>query len=182
MTDQERTALSRGDSPEYTSALLRYLGNRNPIQVFSETLLLLREVTGGLTRAQLRQPERPGKWSVLDVVCHLADVEVVLGYRYRVVLAQPGAPLPAIDQDAWVRRFESNQPLPEALEDFKAFRSANVRLLRRVPPERMQQFGQHEQRGRETLDRMIHLYAAHDLYHLGQIERIKASIAVPAES
>jgi len=178
MTQEERTALSRGDSPEYTNALLRYLGKRNPLQVFSETPALLRETTQGLTRECMQQPEAPGKWSVLDVIRHFADVELVLGYRYRVVLAQPGAPLPAIDQDAWVRRFESEQPsLDEFLGDFEAFRAANLRVLRRVPAERMKQFGQHEQRGRETLDSMVRLYAAHDLYHLGQIERIKAAVS-----
>ena len=177
MPDQSESALSRGDSPDYIGAVLKFLGDREPLEVFATTDTRLREATTDLSDDKLHQPETPGKWSILEVVQHMADVEIVLGLRYRKVLAEPGHPLPAIDQDAWVKELAYNtRNLGEALDDFAALRKINLRLLRGLMVEQWQRYGMHEQRGRETLEHMVRLYAAHDCYHLYQIDRIKAAI------
>ncbi len=173
----EKSALHTGATPAYADAMLEYLGGREPLPVFAKTPEDLRNAVAGLSQKQLETPEKPGKWSIAAVVQHLADVEIVLGFRYRKLLGQPGAALPAIDQDAWADRLGYlTADVPAALEDFEAVRRANLRLLRRVTPEQLQLFGMHEERGRETLQHMIRLYAAHDCYHLYQIERIKAAL------
>ena len=76
----------------------------------------------------------------------------------------------------WAARLGYLRAEVAALEDFEAVRRVNLRLLRRVTPEQLQLFGMHEERGRETLHHMIRLHAAHDCYHLFQIERIKAAV------
>ena len=179
MPDQSASALSRGDSPDYIGAILKFLGDREPLEVFAATDTHLREATKDLSGTHLRQPEKPGKWSILQVVQHLADAEIMLGLRYRKVLAEPGQPYPAIDQDAWVKELGYNERnLDDALDDFAALRKINLRLLRDLTDEQWQRHGIHEQRGKETLKDMVRLYAAHDCYHLYQIDRIKTAIGV----
>ena len=179
MTEDSRSALSRGDSPDYVDAILKYLGDRQPMDVFPETAEALRAAVRALSDKQLRTPETSGKWSVLEVLWHLADVEIVLGLRYRKALAEPGQPYPAIDQDAWVKAlgYESRDAAG-AIDDFEAVRGTNLRLLRSLDGEQWQRFGLHEERGKETLEHMVRLYAAHDLYHLFQIDRIMKAIGV----
>ena len=157
--------------------MMKFLGDREPLKVFSSTAADLRATTKGLSKRQLETPEAPGKWGVAAVVQHLADVEIVLGFRYRKVLGQPGTRVPAIDQDAWADRLGyMTADVPAALDDFEALRRVNLRLLRSVQPNQWELFGIHEERGNETLRHMVRLYAAHDCYHLYQIDRIIKSI------
>tara|TARA_R110001592_G_scaffold205977_1_gene456660 strand:+ start:128 stop:661 length:534 start_codon:yes stop_codon:yes gene_type:complete len=169
---------SAGDSPDYIDSLLAYLGEREPLDVFSETPNRVRAATEKIPQAQLALPEAPGKWSVLQVVQHLGQTEVALGYRYRTVLAEDGPALPVVDQDAWIEGLYPEEVLlEEALENFSLIRTVNLRLLRRVRPEQWSRYGIHSQRGKETLASMVRLYAAHDCYHLFQIERIHAAVS-----
>lgn len=169
--------LSAGDNPDYITALLDFLGDRDPLAVFAETPDALRAAVKDIPGSHLRLPEAPGKWSVLDVAQHLGQAEVALGFRYRKVLAEEAPALPAIDQDRWVRNlFPEDVSLEEALEEFTALRAVNLRLLRRVQGDQWERYGMHSQRGKETLRAMVRLYAAHDRYHLFQIERIRKTV------
>lgn len=173
----EESALKSGATADYSVALLKFLGDREPMDVFVQTAADLSSAVEGLTKRLLETREAPGKWSVAAVIRHLADVEVVLGFRYRKVLGEPGTRIPAIDQDAWAERLEYiTADVPAALEDFEALRRVNLRLLESVKPGQWELFGIHEQRGNETLRHMVRLYAAHDCYHLYQIDRIKKAI------
>ena len=177
MATESRSALSRGDAPEYMHAILKFLGERDPFDVIEETEEKLRVLTQGLSDEHLRTPEKTGKWSILEVMWHLADVEIVLGFRYRMVAAQPGSAVSAIDQDTWAKQLDYNgRGLSDALEDFARVRAVNLRFLKGLPKERFEQFAMHEERGKETLQDMVRFYAAHDSYHLYQIDRIKTAI------
>ena len=144
--------------------------------MFEETGAKLLARTEGLSAPQLSAPEKPDKWSVLDVVWHLADVEIVLGLRYRMAVAESGNAVAAIDQDAWVKELDyRSRSLRDALEDFTHVRQVNLRFLKGLPRENFARFAMHQERGKETLEDMIRLYAAHDLYHLYQIDRIKTA-------
>ena len=165
MHEERRT--HSGDNPSYIDSLLAYLGDRDPLESFAETPADLRNATSGLSETQLQTPEAPDKWSVLNVVQHLGHSELAVGLRYRMVLSEVAPPLHAMDQDHWV-----DVSLAEALEDFDALRAVNLRLLRRVTGSQWQRHGVHNERGKETLAFMVRLYAAHDRYHLHQIQRI----------
>lgn len=168
------SALSAGNSPEYTKAIAEFLGERDPIEVLKSTEGALRAAVEPLDNKTLRTPEAPGKWSIVEVVKHLADVEFVLGFRYRIVLGEDRPDIPAIDQDAWaanMRYAEAN--LEDALDDFAVVRKVNVRLLTALRQEQLARYGMHSERGKETIESMMRLYAGHDLYHLHQIERIR---------
>src|SRR5690349_16281963 len=157
----QQSALHTGATPEYADAMMKYLGDREPMTVFAESPAHYRAAIAGLTPKQLTTPEKPGKWSVAAVLRHLADMEVVLGLRYLRVLAHPGMSLPAIDQDRLAEIMDyNNADTAGALDDYESVRRANLRLLRRLTPAQLELSGIHEERGVETLRHMIRLYAA----------------------
>lgn len=177
MATEEESPLKGGGTQQYITALLEFLGDRDPLSVFEETEEKLRVATEGLSDAELRMPESSGKWSVLEVAWHLADVDIVLGFRYRMAVAQPGKGVASINQDAWAAELDYNgRSLEQALENFARVRAVNLGFLNGLPSEAYDRYAMHEERGKETLADMIRLYAAHDLYHLYQIDRIKTAI------
>jgi len=122
--------------------------------------------------------EAPGKWSMRDVVQHLADSELVGGFRLRMVLAHDRPRLTGYDQDLWADRLEYGAvDIHDALEQFTALRRANARIWARLTPTDLLRIGIHGERGEESLDRMRRLYAGHDILHLKQLERIRAAVS-----
>jgi hypothetical protein len=166
----------------YVNSLFKALGSREPLEVLAETPEVLRQAVAGLDPVQEGTPERPGKWSVRQVVQHLADSELVGGFRYRMVLAHEAPELPGYDQDLWAERLRyQDADLATALSDFAMLRNLNLRLLRRATPEDLRRVMRHAERGDEPLgERMIPQYAGHDLVHLAQIRRIRQAIGAPA--
>jgi len=165
----------------YVNSLLQALGSREPLAVMAETPEALRRTVAELSREQDGTPERPGKWSVRQVVQHLADSELVGGFRFRMVLAHDAPELPAYDQDLWADRLRyQDSELATALEDFAMLRALILRVLRRATPEDLKnRVMRHAERGDEPLGYMLRLYAGHDLVHLAQIRRIRQAIGAP---
>jgi hypothetical protein len=171
-----------GRAPEhaqaYVTAILELLGDRDPLTVLRATPpaleLILRETPADV----LRRPEAPGKWSMTEVLAHLADSDLVWGWRLRLVLAQVRPPLTGYDQDAWSSALGYAEWDPaDAVAMFSVLRKSNLRLLTRASPEDLQRVGVHVERGEESLAHHIRLYAGHDILHLNQLERIRQSVA-----
>lgn len=161
----------------YVATILDALGSREPFEVLRETPFALRHAIAGLSPEQLSAPERGGKWSVRQVVQHLADSELVMAFRFRMVLAHDRPALPGYDQDLWAERLRYQESDPEtAIEDFTTLRRANLRLLERATPADRQRTMHHSERGDESLDHLIRMHAGHDLVHLRQIARIRTAI------
>jgi uncharacterized damage-inducible protein DinB len=162
----------------YVSAVLELLGNRDPLAVLREMPSALTRAIEGLSAQQLRQPERAGKWSVVHILQHLADSEVVWAWRMRLILAQDRPKLTGYDQDLWAERLHYDEADPsDALKLFDVLRRANLRLLERASPADLQRVGVHVERGDESLEHLCRLYAGHDLLHLRQIERVRRAVA-----
>ena len=162
----------------YVSAVLELVGDREPLAVLRQTASALARAIAGLSPQQLHQPEQPGKWSIGQILQHLADSEVVSAWRIRLILAQDRPPLTGYDQDRWAERlhYELDDP-SEALERFAVIRRANLRLLERASPADLKRVGVHVERGEESLEHICRLSAGHDLLHLRQIERVRHAIA-----
>lgn len=179
LTNNASTAAAQAQA--YIDSILQALGSRDPLEVLAEMPGALRQAVAGLTPQQEATPERPGKWSVRQVVQHLADSELVGGFRFRMVIAHDAPELPGYDQDLWAERLGYQESdLATALEEFTALRHANLRLLRRATSEDLRRVMRHAERGEESLGHLIKLYAGHDLVHLAQIRRIRQAIGAPA--
>ena len=161
---------------QYTARILATLGDREAMDVLEETPAeLAKQIKGQASDALTRRPA-PGKWSVAEVLAHLADADMVLGYRVRLMLGQPGVPIQAFDQDAWSAFSHYDEiPVRESLERLGTSRRANVRLLRSLSPEQWQRHGIHTERGRETVLHTVQMWAGHDLNHRAQVERMLAT-------
>jgi DinB superfamily len=157
---------------------LRLIGERDPIASQREAPGRIARLVAGLGEDVLARRPPPGGWSMREVLGHLADHEVVLGYRERIVAAQDRPPLTGYDQEAFVRRLlPDGRSAAELLDAFRAVRAINVALLERLPPEAFARVGLHSERGEESLEHMVRLYAGHDLVHEAQIARIRAAVA-----
>ncbi|HUE95586.1 MAG TPA: DinB family protein [Longimicrobiaceae bacterium] len=163
---------------EYTRAVLDLVGGRDPLGLLDSTPSEARRTIRGLTREQLRTPEAPGKWSVQHVVQHLADSDMVWGNRLRLVLSHEKPVLTGYDQDLWANRLRYDESDPEeALNDFTELRAMNLRLLRRAERADWVRVGIHVERGEESVEHMVRLYAGHDVLHLRQLERIARAVS-----
>jgi hypothetical protein len=159
---------------DYVAALHELLGDREPLQVLGGTIASLSARIAGMSRAELKRPERPGKWSIAQVLQHLADSELVWGWRLRMVLAHERPEISGYDQDLWADRLGYEHADPQqALHDFAVLRNANLRLINRASEDDLARVGVHSERGEESVAHMMRLYAAHDLLHLNQIDRIR---------
>jgi len=166
-----------GQAAAYVAAVLDLLGSRDPMAVLAETPSALRRAIDGVAPADLRKPERDGKWSIAQVLRHLADSDVVWGWRLRLILSQDRPTLTGYDQDAWAVRLRYEDADPgESLQLFELLRRDNLRLIRQAEPEDLRRVGVHSERGDESLEHLRRLYAGHDLLHLRQIDRIRAAI------
>ena len=128
-----------------------------------------------LTDAQLRYKPNPKKWSALEILAHLADVELIYGFRLRQIIAQPGSTLTPIDQDAWANALDyPSARVSEILERYRCVRRANVALLHRLTTADLSKAAFHpEYGGGFTLADLITFMRQHDPNHLSQIERLR---------
>jgi hypothetical protein len=163
------------DSPgEYARGLLNRLGDRDMLSVLDSSVAATRAMFEGLDDATIRRPEADGKWSMLEVAHHLADGELVLGVRIRMIVAHDRPPIVAYDQDLWSQKLHyRDAKLDEVLEQFAVVRAANVRLARQLAPEEFTRVGIHTERGAESVGYTLRLLAGHDLVHLDQLARIR---------
>ena len=131
----------------------------------------------GLSSEQLLATPFPGKWSIQQIVCHLADAEAGALQRIRRIVAEDHPTIGLWDQDAFATKlYYESTPIQLALDAFAALRAFNVHLLRRLPEESyLTRSGVHPVRGEWTLRRAFEVYSEHGVKHLEQIERIKTT-------
>jgi len=116
-------------------------------------------------------PPAPGKWSAAEIVCHLADCDLVFGFRLRQTLAEDGPTIQPFDQDKLAANY-SRIPAADALAAFSALRNWNLRMIRDALPGAAARSMTHPERGTMTFQTVVETMAGHDLNHLGQMRRI----------
>jgi uncharacterized damage-inducible protein DinB len=158
---------------QYIQRILGFIEGKEPLRVQQETPKKLQKLIKPLSKAQLtRQPE-PGKWSIAQIVAHLADAELVGGWRMRSILGSNGISLQAFDQDAWAETFAYSRRDPKvSLETFRVLRENNLSMLKALPKNLWENYGMHQERGKETITHIVRMFAGHDLNHLAQVEKI----------
>ena len=116
----------------------------------------------------------PGKWSIRQIMAHLADSEMVGAYRYRLVAAEENPALTAFDQNAWTRNLDYARRKPKAsLETFRRIRAENYELLKALPEGAFERSGNHTERGIVTLRQLVEVNAEHAENHARQIQGVR---------
>jgi DinB family protein len=168
---------SPADTVRYIAGLLDLLGDQDPVSVLRETPAALRQFLDTVPAQVVGRAEAPGKWSIREVVQHLADSDLVGGFRLRMILAHDRPPLAGYDQDLWAGRLGYRDvDIRDAFEQFAVLRAANLRIWERLTAADLARVGMHAERGEESLEHLRRLYAGHDLLHLRQLERIRAAL------
>jgi hypothetical protein len=121
-------------------------------------------------------PLAPGKWSAAEIVAHLADCELVFGFRLRQTLAEDAPVIQPFDQDKWAATY-MGVPAKQALEVFAALRGWNLRLIGLALPEAAERPVTHPERGTMTFLTIVETMAGHDLNHLGQLRKLSGPLA-----
>jgi uncharacterized damage-inducible protein DinB len=163
----------RETAQEYKQRIFGYLGQNDPLKIQSATPKKIERLVSRASAAKLRKQPAPGKWSISEILAHLADVELVVGYRIRTILGAPGSPIQAFDQDKWAQAMVYGKAnARKSLERFSAFRKANLDLLKSLSAAQWKYHGMHAERGEESIETIAKLNAGHDINHLRQIEKI----------
>lgn len=134
-------------------------------------------VLKGLTLEDLKAQPRPGKWSIFQIILHLADAEIMGAARIRQAFAEPGSTFSFYDQDIWADTFDyqnqGSEALQTALQLFENLRRTGTEIFRRAKEEDWQKAGLHPEHGNTTLRNVLELYADHSERHIAQILEIR---------
>lgn len=149
----------------------KHLGDREPIASMRDTSERIRVLTAGWSPQQFERTYAPGKWTARQILTHLAETELALGYRVRMALCSADYVAQPFDQDAWIVK-ESRTTGTEAAAARFALRQMNLSLFAALSAADRQAPFTHPEYGALTVDWVIHQMAGHDLNHLPQLETI----------
>jgi uncharacterized damage-inducible protein DinB len=146
------------------------LGQHEPVEVIASTPEKLDRLLGKLSAERIENQSAPGKWSVREIMAHLADCELAFGFRLRqgaagVQLIQP------FDQDDWARNYGAYD-FATAVKTYRALRAWNLALIRSLTGEQKRILVTHPERGTMTVWTIVETMAGHDLHHLGSLEKL----------
>jgi hypothetical protein len=135
----------------------------------------LAAAVSGLSDKTMRYKPSPDKWSILEIIGHFADVELIYSYRLRQMLADKNPVIAPIDQDKWARHLGYTEAAPaELVAQYGLNRHHNIRLLRRIGVDDLKKSAYHpEKKGNVHIEDLVERLAAHDSNHIAQIERLK---------
>lgn len=158
---------------QYIQRILGYLEGKKAMDVLAATPRQAARLIKGVTKKRLSRRPSPEKWSVTEILAHLADAEIVQGFRIRLILGSNGTAIQGFDQDAWARfsDYSSHDPVL-SLECWRVNRERTLRLLNSLPKAMWESYGIHSERGKETVKRVSEMMAGHDINHMTQIKAI----------
>lgn len=160
-------------APQYIQRILGYIEGEDALKVQGTTVGKLTKLIRGLTPKQLKWQPEAGKWSIAEILAHLADTEIVASWRLRSVLAEDGTVIQAYDQNAWAAVFQYRKRAAKAsLALFRALRENNHAMLKEIPRDKWDNYGMHQERGKETVSHLTRMFAGHDVNHVLQVEGI----------
>jgi len=158
---------------QYTQRLVSHTEGKEPLLLQRAAAKKLAALIKGKQKKRLMRRPAPGKWSIAEIMAHLADSEIVIGWRLRQILSTNGVPIQAYDQDRWASTFDYAHRDPrQSLESFRVVRESNLALLKAVPRPTWENYGVHQERGNESVGHFVRMVAGHDLNHLRQVEAI----------
>ena len=149
------------------------MGDADPFELTKATPVRLEHLVQELGPEKLDVAPAPGKWSVRDILCHLADCELVFAFRLRQALVEDHHVIQPFDQDHWAATY-SHYDAHMALAAFSAVRQWNLAFIGGLKPADFNKPLNHPERGDMTLQVVVETMAGHDLNHLRQVEALLA--------
>jgi hypothetical protein len=158
---------------QYRNRMYSHLQGKDPLKLQALAPARLAKLLKGVSKTKAGRRPAPGKWSIQEIVAHIADTELVGGYRIRAILGAPGTQIMGFDQDVWVTALHyDKRDLKKSFEQYRTLREANLALLKSLTPEQWKHYGNHNERGQESVETIVKMFAGHDVNHFQQIERI----------
>ena len=148
-----------------------FLGERDPLEALAHTADHLRQMISTLEATRLVRRPAPAKWSIRDILCHLADSEIVFGFRLRQTAAEAHHVIQPFDQDAWAAP-AAKLDAHAALDAFAAIRTWNLLFVHAVIPGALDKPVTHPERGTMTFQAIVETMAGHDINRTRQIEAL----------
>ncbi|HEY4612610.1 MAG TPA: DinB family protein [Bacteroidota bacterium] len=158
---------------QYIARITGYVVGKDHLKVLQVTSKKLAGLVKKATKKKLTQRPAPDKWSIAEILAHLAESEIVFAFRLRLVLGASGAQIQAFDQNVWQDNAGYlNKDAQEALRLFESIRASNIALLKSLSKAQWENYGMHQERGKETVSRIVEMFAGHDINHTLQVEGI----------
>jgi hypothetical protein len=137
------------------------------IDAYLAGIQTLRTSVAGMTHEQLLARPVPGKWSTLEVVCHLADFDPIIADRMKRVIAEERPPLLGADEKRFAAALAyHDRDLEEELSIIEKTRRQMARILRKLPDEVLARVGVHNERGPRTLEQLLTGATGHIAHHV----------------
>jgi len=158
---------------QYIHRILGYVEGQDAMKVQRTTAGKLKKAISGLAPKQLKWRPEQTKWSIAEIIAHLADAEIVASWRMRSVIGENGITIQPFDQDAWASVFNYHgRDAKRSLEVFRVLRENNLAMLKEIPREIWGNYGMHLERGKESIAHLARMFAGHDTNHVLQVERL----------
>jgi uncharacterized damage-inducible protein DinB len=161
------------DTTEYLNRIRDYAQGKDPLELQKQAPAVLAELVAKASDEQLTTRPSRDKWSIGEILAHLAEDEIATAWRYRQMVEHNGLQLAGFDQDLWALMGDYASRVPhESLALFRLLRNANLKFLQQITPGQWECFGIHAERGRITIKELAVHMAGHDANHIDQIRKI----------
>jgi len=161
------------DTTDYLTRIRDYTQGKDPLELQAQTPAILAELLSKASDQQLTTRPGKDKWSIGEILAHLAEDEIATAWRYRQMLEHDGLQLEGFDQDVWARTGDYASRAPcDSLTLFRLLRAANLQFLQHISPEQWECHGIHSERGHITIRELAFHMAGHDFNHIEQIRTI----------
>jgi hypothetical protein len=151
------------------------------IEKYTDGYRAVSDALRGISEPELDARPAPGKWSVRDIVHHLADSEMTSALRLRRLIAEDRPAIQGYDQDEFSRRLYYDRPIHASLDAFRTARQTTAEILDRMTHVEWAREGTHSESGRYTVERWLEIYAEHAHNHADQIRRARAAAMRPTK-
>jgi len=161
------------DTPDYLDRIREHAQGKDPLAAQAQSPALIAELIANIPSDRLTTSPAPGKWSIAEILAHLAEDEIATAWRYRQMVEHPGIDLSGFDQDLWASlgNYAARNP-HDSLALYRLLREANLHFLHSLTPEQWESFGIHAERGRITVRDLATHMAGHDANHIVQIQKL----------
>lgn len=150
----------------------RFVERQDLLKALEQTPGRIEQLVSAWNRDAFDRSHAPGKWTVRQVLVHLAHAEIVFANRLRYALAEDGYVIQPFDQDAWMRA-EPKGDGYAALAAYLTLRRMNLALCKSLTPAQRARTFRHPEHGEVSVDWVMTFFAGHELSHLPQIEAVE---------